>query len=188
MRHGSRSRRSKTGPMHKASDHASLNACSPLLVVHRQARSAAVVKRLRERLLDRLWSFRLGAPGPVEPAEVAAFQQASRELFQDNQRLAGAHPPDSIDSAPSPVDHPHPPPAVPDTAAASEPPIKSITPIPGSTVSSREFAVEERLRERNPQVGDETAPDSLLKIPTIVTPVADDFFAGLIRGAEGGDR
>lgn len=174
--------------MNKGLDHASLNAWSSLLVVRRYGRSVAVVKRPRARLLDRLSAFLPGAPAPVDRAEVAAFQQASRELFHDNQRLAEAHRPASIDRPPSPVDHHHEHDAVPNSAAPSEPPIKSITPLTESAVSPRESAVADRPRGRSSHLSADSAPDPLLKAPRNVAPVADDFFAGLIRRVEGGDR
>lgn len=177
-----------TGQCTKASDHASLNHCNGLLVVRRHARSVAVVKRPRARLLDRVWGFLPGAPAPVDPAEVAAFQQAARELFHDNQRLAESPRPASIDTPPSPAPDHHTHDLVPNSPAPSEPHIQSIMPLPESAVSSRESAVEERPRVRSSHLSAESAPDSLLKAPTNVAPVADDFFAGLIRRVEGGDR
>jgi hypothetical protein len=68
------------------------------------------------------------------------------------------------------------------TAAASTPPTDALE---SERAWADRLAAEDRLPGRNRRQADSSAPDYLLRTPTSVAPVADDFFDGLIRRVEG---
>jgi hypothetical protein len=132
------------------------------------------------RLLARL---RIGR----RATEAAEFDAAERRAYEAAVKLWGSLAPATA-STPRPADPPGP---VPDPAAATDAPTWAALPSPQNPPDDRptgpagtpsEPTVAAPYRR---QPGDTTAPGSLLRTPSNVTLVADEFFDSLIRRAEG---
>ena len=123
-------------------------------------------------------------PGRFGQAEAVAYEEAARAAFRAGTPLDS---PDVIPRGSSePVARPTgvlTEPGVADsTGAASTPPTDALE---SEVAWAERLAAEDRLPGRNRRRADSSAPDYLLRTPTSVTPVADDFFDGLIRRVEG---
>lgn len=136
--------------------------------------TADVVARVRARL-GRLTGLVRGGAARPDPAEAAAYAEAVRAVF-----LAGmtGDVPGSFGPLP-PADPPAPSPA-----AARELSTISTTTVPAVTPTTalepEPEATSRPVNRRRSRTG-ETAPDFLLRTPTSVIPVADDFFQDLTR-------
>ena len=132
-----------------------------------RARLAALVMRPRAPVLRRYTRLPLGR---MDPDEAEAYNEAEREAFQaspSRERPTRLPPPT-----------PRPPVSTLDAAPRDALPP---TPAPEVVTVQEPSAPEQPTRRKT---GD-TAPKFLLRTPTSVTPVVDDFFDGLIRRVEG---
>ena len=147
------------------------------LQLMRNEDTADVVARVRARL-GRLTGLVRGGAARPDPAEAAAYAEAVRAVF-----LAGMT--DDIPGPPGPLPPADPP--APSPAAAHERSTASATTVPAVTATSapapRPEATTRPAKRRRSQPG-ETAPEFLLRTPTSVAPVADDFFEDLARRVE----
>jgi hypothetical protein len=120
--------------------------------------------------------------------EAAEFDAAARQAYQaalkleTGSPLAPASPPSRPADAPEPVPEPLATAAVDaPTWAALTGPQSQPSDRPASPVLARpDLAGAAQSR----QLGDTAAPHSLLRTPSTVTPVADEFFDSLIRRVE----
>jgi hypothetical protein len=146
------------------------------VVARARARLWARVTRPRAPILRRLAGLIPGVAAPIDPAEAAAFQEAARESFRTGTTLGARKRLATVPLTESPASLSG---AVRPTVSVSAPTAPAVAPAAGP---EREPAVIEGPARR--QAGD-TAPGFLLRTPTSVTPVADDFFDGLVRSVEG---
>jgi hypothetical protein len=135
------------------------------VVAHVRARLSALMRRTRT--LTR-----------IHPGEAAAFEEAAREAFRASSTLKARTPFVSVPTAESPGS----------VSGAVRAVVTVSAPTAPALATAIEWAREPAAAEppgRKPrrQAGD-TAPDFLLRTPSSVTPVADDFFDGLIRQVE----
>lgn len=159
------------------------------LVARAGARLAELVRWLRAPGLERPDGRTLGG-ARVDPGEAAAWEAIVRESFRAGATLEAptaleAEPTASTSTSPSAPTRPvssdfarRGPVAARGVASVSAPTTPAAEP-------AREPAADVRPELLHLQQARETAPEFLLRTPTRVTPVADDFFDGLIRRVEG---
>jgi hypothetical protein len=132
--------------------------------------------------------------GRVDPREAAAYEMAAREAFKAGTPTDVNSPPLSADSGDITGSRDARPPGtlaeparLQEATTAKRPkPLRS-EPTNGSDrvadTNATEPEIEDRSPDLTPEAGD--AATDLLRTPRSVTPVADDFFDGLIRRVEG---
>jgi hypothetical protein len=129
--------------------------------------------RLRlSALLRRPWT------GRIDSAEAAAFDAAAREAYRQGTHLE--------QRLPAAIDPTTPPPPLAKDARDAGPkrPAPNVSAVRTRPFVARAEPVEPRA-VADPSKADDPGPDPPLGTRTSVTPVADDFFDGLIRRVEG---
>lgn len=152
-----------------------------------RAHLAALVRRLRAPALRSLGGLMPRVAARIDPAETAAYEEAVNEAFRaatlEDPRPLGLAPP-AKPLVPTP-----PAEASASMSGAARPLAYGSAPATHGAAAAVESAQEpttaERLAPWRRQQAADTVPDFLLQTPTRVTPVADDFFEGLIRRVEG---
>jgi hypothetical protein len=165
---------------------------------HAPARLAAQLKRPGTFIRYHLVRLLSRLTGRIDPGEAIAYEEAARAAFRtgtlvDSRDFVTRRSSEPRSGPAGPQEDPSGPVArltealtesgaTDSTGAASTPPTNA----PESEVAWAErLAAEDRLPGRNQRQADSSAPDYLLRTPTSVAPVADDFFDGLIRRVEG---
>lgn len=160
------------------------------VVARAGARLAALVRWPRAPGIERPDGLTPGAAPGVYPAEAAAWEAIVRESFRAGVRLEAPTAPEAGRTAGSST-----------SPSAAGPPISSVfarrapaaarrvasvsAPTAPAAEPAREPAADGQPELGHLQQAGDTAPEFLLRTPTRVTPVADDFFDGLIRRVEG---
>lgn len=143
------------------------------------------MKRPRIPTLRRLTGLPHEMDRRLDPLEAAEWEAIVREPFQPDARRDDAWSPGS-----APAVEPLTPAAGATLPARNElssagPVAPTSAPIAGPTALTRGPAASDHPERRHRQLAGETAPDFLLRTPSGVSPIADDFFDGLIRRVEG---
>lgn len=136
--------------------------------------------------------------GRIDPGEAVAYEEAARAAFRKGTLLDA---PDFIASGSSQPwfgsAGPQGPTSGPvarrtgaraEQGATASTGAASISPadaLESEVAWAERLAAEDRLPGRNRRRAGSSTPDDLLRTPTSVAPVADDFFDGLIRRVEG---
>ena len=161
------------------------------VVVRAQARLARLLRRPDASGLHLLAGL---MPGRIDPEDAAAYDEAAREAFRAGTTL-GALRPFAADASPEPSSstsgaaRPDPWVSAPTASPAAAGVARVSAPTPPAPASAGELARERaaagRPARRPRHQAGETAPESLLRTPTSVVPIADDFFDSILRRVEG---
>ncbi len=162
------------------------------------ARLAAQLKRPVTSIRYHLVRLLRRVTGRIDPGDADAYEEAARAAFRAGTLLDA---PDFVAPGSSrprgesagPQEHPSgsvfrltgaltEPGATDSTGAVPVPPTDALE---SEVAWADRLAAEDRLPGRRRRRADSSAPDDLLRTPTSVAPVADDFFDGLIRRVEG---
>lgn len=160
------------------------------VVARTGARLAELVRWPRAPGLGRPNGRTSGAAAWVDPGEAAAWEAIVRESFRAGATLEAPTAPEAGQTASSSTS-PSAPARPVSSAFALRGPVaaRGVASVSAPTTPAAEPAQEPAAEVRpelpHLQQAGETAPEFLLRTPTRVTPVADDFFDGLIRRVEG---